>query len=66
MEGMSTPSPDPLALIESLTEADVQRSLDDLARREKSLRSLLRAIRRRNRDDIRARRLPPAGEAPHA
>lgn len=63
---MDTPTPDPLALIESLTEADVLRSLDDLARRERSLRSLLRAIRRRSREDIRARRLHPIEEAPHA
>jgi hypothetical protein len=63
---MDQKSVDVLSLLETVTEADVHRALDELARREKSLRGLLRSIRKRKRDDIRARRLPPIEEETHA
>jgi hypothetical protein len=49
-------------LLESLTEEDVLRALDKLARDERSLRAQLRLVRRRKREDVRARRLPPIRE----
>jgi hypothetical protein len=58
--------PDALALVEALTEEDVVRALDELRRREKSLRGLLASIRRRRRADIKARRLPAIQETSHA
>jgi hypothetical protein len=61
----TTPSiADPVTLIQALTEEDVLRALDDLARQEKQLKVLLRSIRRRKREDIRhaARKMSPIEE----
>jgi hypothetical protein len=38
---------DPVAILDSLSSADIVRRLDDLAKEEKALRTLLRAARAR-------------------
>jgi hypothetical protein len=58
----TTLSADPVSILLNLTEEDVLRHLDELARQEKQLRALLRSVRRRKREDIQAKRLPPIEE----
>jgi hypothetical protein len=57
---------DPRSLLRSLTEEDVRRALDELAREEKVLRGFLRSIRRAKRGDIRAKGFPPIAEVSRA